>query len=231
MAQCKSRIRWVDAARAKEKKEIADILLMSIILPEFVKPIKSSNFNKSSVLPYGLSIKHIESAMKDFCEFINFVNTELYQKSMPTFESMMMQANFSSTVGEFMNSTIPKYCSTLAKNRYHNGHPDLVPNGRFENNSIQHSHEGIEIKASRYEKGWQGHNPESVWLMVFVFNSGRPMDVPGSIPFEFLAVYGAKLEEEDWQFAGRKEGSRRTITASVKNTGYQKMTENWIYRI
>lgn len=57
------------------------------------------------------------------------------------------------------------------------------------------------------------------------------MVTPGSIPFQFLAVYGAKLEEEDWQFAGRKEGSRRTITASVKNTGFQKMTENWIYKI
>lgn len=67
--------------------------------------------------------------------------------------------------------------------------------------------------------------------MVFVFNSGRPIDKSGSIPFQFLAVYGAKLEKEDWQFAGRKEGSRRTITASVKNTGFQKMAENWIYKI
>jgi hypothetical protein len=204
---------------------------MSIILPEFVVPIDRGNFNRDAILPYGLSISHIESAMNDFCDFIKFVNTELYKKSMPTFECMMMQANFSSTVGEFMNSTIPKYCNTLAKNKYHNGHPDLVPSGVFPNNSVQHSHEGIEIKASRYEKSWQGHNPESVWLMVFVFHSGRPMDIPGSIPFKFLAVYGAKLEEDDWQFAGRREGSRRTITASVKNSGFQKMARNWIYKI
>ena len=37
-----------------------------------------------------------------------------------------MPANFSSMVGEFMSATIPKYCKTLAKNTYHNGHPDLV---------------------------------------------------------------------------------------------------------
>ncbi len=43
-----------------------------------------------------------------------------------------MPANFSSMVGEFMSATIPKYCKTLAKNTYHNGHPDLVPAGKFE---------------------------------------------------------------------------------------------------
>ena len=47
--------------------------------------------------------------------------------------------------------------------------------GEIPENAAQHAGaDGIEVKASRYLRGWQGHNPEDVWLMVFVFESGRP---------------------------------------------------------
>ena len=98
---------------------------------------------------------------------------------------------------------------------------------------MQYTHEGIEIKASRYVKSWQGHNPEDTWLMVFVFDSNRPVDTwQGVAPraFGFLAVVGARLDKSDWQFAGRSPTSRRTITASVTGSGYEKMVANWIYR-
>lgn len=117
-----------------------------------------------------------------------------------------MPANFSSMVGEFIVGNIPKFCKTVVKNRYHNGHPDLLPAGRFPNDSAQHSDEGIEIKGSRYLKAWQGHNAENCWLMVFVFNSNRPRDAAESVrpyPFEFLMVVGAQLTKNDWKFAGR----------------------------
>jgi hypothetical protein len=197
---------------------------------QFVLPIDKTCFNKKVILPYGLKIEHINYAMNDFCNFLSFINKELHNNNMPIFEKLLMQANFSSIVGEFISTTIPKYCDDLAKNRYHNGHPDLIEKGKFLNDSIQHSHEGIEIKASRHEKGWQGHNPENTWLMVFVFDCSRPNDSVSYKPFHFKTVYGAKLEESDWQFAGRKEGSRRTITATVKTSGFEKMNNNWIYK-
>ena len=202
---------------------------MGIEIPQFILPVGKGKFNKNVILPYGLKTEHIRYAMDDFCNFLSLVNTELYKNKIAVLEKMLMQANFSSIVGEFMNTSIPKYCKSLTKNEYHNGHPDLIEKGKYDNDSIQHSHEGIEIKASRYGKGWQGHNPESVWLIVFVFQCNRPND-DLIIPFQFKAVYSAKLEESDWQFAGRNEGSRRTITASVKNTGFAKMSKNWIYK-
>ena len=62
----------------------------------------------------------------------------------------------------------------------------------YADHSLQHGTEGIEIKASRYSSGWQGHNPEEGWLMVIVFESNRPTDrakkVP-AIPFRFKSVY------------------------------------------
>jgi hypothetical protein len=97
----------------------------------------------------------------------------------------------------------------------------------YPGDAAQHVSEGIEMKASRYLRGWQGHNPEDVWLMVFVFDCNRPADlVPRSFRFEM--VVGAQLSKSDWIFSGRSTTSRRTITASVTDSGYQKMTANWI---
>jgi hypothetical protein len=100
----------------------------------------------------------------------------LATKGIQRLETLLMPANFSSIVSEFVIASIPKYCATLVKNRYHNGHPDLIPVNTFPDNRIQYAHEGIEVKASRYLRAWQGHNPEDVWLMVLVFESNRASD-------------------------------------------------------
>lgn len=195
--------------------------------------INKADFNQNANLPYGLEIEHIAAAMNDFADFIGFINGQLSTRKIERLETMLMPANFSSIVGEFMTSTIPKHCKTLVKNAYHNGHPDMIPSGHFLRDEIQHGTEGIEVKASRYLKSWQGHNAEDVWLMVFCFASGRPTDkVKGVLPapMKFALVCGAQLTKDDWLFAGRSETSRRTITASVTKSGYQKMMSNWIYR-
>lgn len=192
-------------------------------------PLRAEAFNPTSNLPYGLEVAHVHRAMLDFIDFLGFINTQLNTRGIQRLESMLMPANFSSMVGEFMASSIPRYCLGLAKNRYHNGHPDLVPARMFPNDAAQHSQHGVEIKASRYAKGWQGHNPEDVFLMVFVFDANRPKDIAPR-PFSFVKVLGAVLTRGDWLYSGRSETSRRTITASVIESGYRKLTENWIYR-
>lgn len=66
----------------------------------------------------------------------------------------------------------------------------------------------------------------------FVFDSNTSRDVAENIvpkPFSFRAVYAAKLKKKDWAFSGRSVTSRRTITASVTQSGVQKMKANWVY--
>jgi hypothetical protein len=209
-------------------------------LPQLCDP---SGFNPAAQLPYGCTTDHIRQAMDEFIEFLGFVNQQLATKGIQRLETLLMPANFSSMVGEFVIASIPKYCPTLAKNLYHNGHPDLIPAKRFPQNRVQYAQEGIEVKASRYQRGWQGHNAEEGWLMVLVFESNRPRDrlsdtgdvsesqpLVRPIPFRFMLVVCAQLEKSDWRFAGRSETSRRTITASVTDSGYQKMMANWIYK-
>ncbi|MCI0398313.1 MAG: hypothetical protein L0332_32330 [Chloroflexi bacterium] len=196
-------------------------------------PVESQFFNPACILPYGLKVEHIHQAMSDFVDFLGFINQQLHSRELPRLESFLMPANFSSMVGEFIGITIPKYCLDLVKNQYHNRHPDLIPRGIFPNNAVQYTSEGIEVKGSRHAAGWQGHNPESVWLMVFYFDSNSAADEAKGIPprpFRFRGVYGAKLEKEDWAFSERTATSRRTITASVTRSGAVKMKMNWIYQ-
>lgn len=195
--------------------------------------LNQKGFNPQCQLPYGLSASHVGHAMTEFLAFLGVINNSLVSKGIDPLESFLMPANFSSIVGEFMGATIPKYCRSLIRNRYHNGHPDLIPVGLYANNAVLHADQGIEIKASRHLRGWQGHNAEDVWLMVFVFDSGSPRDATKGLsfrPFRFIKVIGAKITKQDWNFSGRSPTSRRTITASVMRSGFEKMEANWLYR-
>jgi len=197
------------------------------------RPISPDGFNPEVELPFGLTTEHIRHAMDDFVKLIRVANVQLHSEGIQRLETILAPANFSGMVGDFMAVAIPNYCAGLARNMYHNGHPDMIPKGRFPNEAVQYAHEGIEIKASRYLAGWQGHNPENAWLMVFVFDSNRPTDtLRGIAPksFEFQMVAGAQIIEADWGVAGRREGGRRTPTAGVLRTGREKMLANWIYK-
>lgn len=197
------------------------------------EPVRIEHFNPRAVIPCGVTVEHLCAAMNDFIGFMQMVNVRLHENGTQRIEAMLMPANFSSMVGEFMSANLPKHSPGIVKNSYHNGHPDMLPAGRFLGNSLQHGTEGIEVKGSRYLRGWQGHNAEDTWLMVFMYDSSRPVDAGEGgrpwIPFRFLRVAGAQLTKADWNFSGRSETSRRTITASVNNSGYQKMMANWIY--
>jgi hypothetical protein len=202
--------------------------MAKLILPE--APEKD-RFNPAAKIPFGVTTEHIHAAMLDFNDFLTVIDTQLTVKGMNSIENTVMQANFSSMVGEFICARIPAHCKTVVKNCYHNGHPDILPAGKYPNSSAQHAgSDGIEVKASRYLNGWQGHNPENVWLMVFVFQSGREGPKKKAGGFKFLLVAGALLSESDWLFSGRSKTSRRTITASVTKAGAAKMMTNWIYK-
>jgi hypothetical protein len=119
-------------------------------------PLAKKGFNTRAILPYGGTVQGIAAAMQEFLNFLGLINSQLYKNQLPRLESICMPANFSSIVGEFMTVGSPKHCPSLVKNKYHNGHPDLIPAKTFPNDAVQHDHRGIEVKASRYLRGW--HN-------------------------------------------------------------------------
>ena len=96
---------------------------------------KLEDFNTNARIPFGVEAEHVFKAMVDFTDFLRTVDTELVRKKMARLEDMLMPANFSSIVGEFVTSNLPKHCLTIAKNSYHNGHPDLLPAGKYPGNA------------------------------------------------------------------------------------------------
>ena len=192
----------------------------------------AGQFNKRCVLPYGLNIRHIEKSMAEFLMAIKLVNKSLSKIKLEPLEVLLMPASFSGMVGEFMSRSIPRFCKTVVKNTYHNGHPDMIPAKTFKGDSVQYAKSGIEIKASRYDRGWQGHNPEEVFILIFIFEKEGLEDLiflKKKKNFRFKMVLGAKLKLSDWKYSGRAPGSRRTPTASITHQGREKLLKNWIY--
>ena len=195
------------------------------------EPPEKNGFNPKATIPFGITTEHLYESMKEFTGFLEFIDTQLRAQDMARFEDILMAANFSSMVGEFMSRTIPKYCKTVVRNKYRSGHPDILPAGKYPNDSAKHAgSDGIEIKASRYLKSWQARKAEDVWLMMFVFQSGRVNPrVTEQAGFKFLIVAGGLLTKDDWPAKG-SESAQTTIGESVSSTGAQKIMANWIYK-
>ena len=196
------------------------------------EPPDENGFNSKAIIPFGLTTEHIYQAMTDFTDFMRFIDNDLASQRIARFEDLLTTSNFSSMVSKFMSATIPKYCRTVVKNNYHNGHPDILPAGTYPSDSIRSAGaQGIEIKASRYLKHWQGHPGEDSWLMMFVFQSGRlNPKVTEQAGFKFLIVAGGLLSKNDGPYAGTSGAGLTMVTQSVTKTAAQKIMANWIYK-
>ena len=100
------------------------------------RPISHDCFNPEAVLPFGLTAEHIYQSMNDFTKLIRVANVQLHGEGIKRLETILAPANFSGMVGDFMAAAIPNYCAGLARNMYHNGHPDMIPKGRFPNEAV-----------------------------------------------------------------------------------------------
>jgi hypothetical protein len=196
--------------------------------PEAPEP---DGFNPHATIPFGVTTEHLYQSMKEFTTFVQFIDAQLRAQAMARFEDILMAANFNSMVGEFLARTIPKYCRSVVKNNRHNGHPDILPAGKYPNDAAPHAGtDGIEIRASRYLKSWQAHKAEDMWLMMFVFQSGRvnPKETE-QVGFKFLIVAGGLLTKSDWP-TRKSEASHGIHEESVTTSAAERLMSNWIYK-
>jgi hypothetical protein len=195
-------------------------------MPRFIdRPnLHPRGFDHDLELPYGLHVSEVRAALEDIYDFLHNVNRFLTEKGWDRLEETLMGATFSGTISELVVQSMSKQSATLVKNRYHNGRPDLLPRKVYEGDSVLRGEEGIEVKASRAASGWQGHNIETGWIMIFQYEidlTSEPMETRE--PTRFVRVFLGHLGEEDWAFSGRAEGSRRTITASIRRSALEKL--------
>lgn len=186
--------------------------------------------NHKVVLPYGLKVDEVVTEVSETHRLLGKMNEFLIQNGFERLESLLLGNSLSGIVSEFLVKSIAKASATLVANTKVGGYPDLLPKERYGSAAVLKGDAGIEVKASIQRGGWQGHNPEDCWLMLFRYTAGAS-DGEQWVSLRFTEILCAELRKDDWSYSGRKGDSRRTPTASVTASGVEKLRANFIYRL
>ena len=186
--------------------------------------------NRRVLLPYGLRVDEVEEGVAETYRLFHGLNDFFIRSGFRPLEELLLGNSLSGIISEFLVKNIARASQTLHANVKVGGHPDLLPKGHYSSNLVLKGDEGIEVKSSIQRGGWQGHNPEDCWLMLFRYAIGEQAGGE-SIPLTFVEILCAKLERADWSFSGRKGASRRTPTASITAAGVEKLRANFLYRL
>ena len=190
----------------------------------------TGEFNKAAVLPYELRLKDFEMAMQDVYDFFYDVNLLLLGKGLHRMDDMLRPAAMSGMVSDMVTASMAKHTRTLVENRHFNGHPDLIVQGRYSQNSVQSGEHGIEIKSTRKAGGAvDTHGARAQWMCVFVYVTDHDTEpAEARQPMRFTEVYLAAVTIDD--FRSNARGALGTRTATLDRAGIQKLRANWIYR-
>ena len=190
-----------------------------------------SAFNPKAILPYQLRISDFEIAMQDVYDFFFDVNTNLVNRGLQRLDDMLRPANMSGMISDMLTASAGKHSRSLVHNSYHNGHPDLIVNGRYPNNSVKSGNEGVEIKTTRKAGGAvDTHGARDQWMCVFVYKVDTESEPAfGRQPMTFTGVYLHQVVESD--FRKNPRGELGTRTATLAREGIKKLRENWVYKV
>jgi len=186
--------------------------------------------NRRVTLPYGLTVPEVEQAVAETYRLFHGLNDYLIESGFRPLEELLLGNSLSGIISEFLVKNIARTSASLEANSKVGGHPDLLPKGHYSSNAVLKGEEGIEVKSSIQKGGWQGHNPEDCWLMVFRYAVGE-QGKGELVPLTFVEILCAKLTKADWSFSGRKGASRRTPTASITTEGVERLRSNFLYRL
>ncbi len=186
-------------------------------------------------LPYGMTADGTVAGINEIYAYLHALNRASIDHGYPRLVDLMQPAGFSGLLSQLLAHAIARQFANAAPglvvNQFPNGWPDLVPRALYATDAIQHGDEGVEVKVSRFQTSWQGHNPERGWIMIAQVSVDRETQpVYDRVPTTFERLMLARLELGDWTFAGRGSRSRRTPTASINQTGREKLLRGIVYR-
>ncbi len=193
--------------------------------------VKSDFVASRAKLPYGLQVDEVIDAVRKTYGLLYGINNFLLGRDVPRLEDLMLGNSFSGLLSEILVKNLSDCSKNLIRNLKVGGHPDLIKPGVYEGDSVLRASRGIEVKTSKQKGGWQGHNPEDCWILIFRYALGKPDDERQVfLPTEFVQVLAAYTTKSDWSFSGRSGASRRTITASLTRGGVLKLRRNPVYQ-
>ena len=188
-------------------------------------------FNQNVTLPFQLRLKDFELAMQDVYDFFYDVNTLLTSKGLQRLDDMLRPANMSGLLSDMLTASLAKHSRTLVQNRYFNGHPDLLVQGIYPNDSIKSGTEGVEIKSTRKVGGAvDTHGAREQWMCVFVYNTdAETQPTVNRKPMKFAEIFLGHVTLED--FRKNPRGELGTKTATLDRNGIAKLRQNWVYEL
>jgi hypothetical protein len=190
-----------------------------------------SRFNPDVILPFELRLQDFESAMQDVYDFFYDVNVLLISKGLQRLDDMLRPAIMSGVLSDMIAASLAKHSRTLVQNRYFNGHPDLIVQGRYPNDAIQAGSDGVEIKTTRKSGGAvDTHGARDQWMCVFVYEIDNLTEpAVQRRPMSFREIYLGQVSIAD--FRRNPRGELGTRTATLDRHGIAKLRTNWVYRL
>lgn len=187
-------------------------------------------FNRDLTLPYELRLPDFEIAMQDVYDFFFDVNNLLLSKGLQRLDDMLRPAIMSGVLSDMMTASLATHSRTLVQNEYFNGHPDLIVNGVYPNNSIQSGEQGVEIKTTKKVGGAVDmHGAREQWLCVFVYDVDDETEpAVDRRAMTFREVYLGHVTPDDFRRNPRR-GELGTRTATLDRGGLEVFRENWVY--
>lgn len=191
---------------------------------------KPENFNRSAELPFQLRLEDFEIALQDVYDLFFDVNTGLLEKGLERLDDFLRPAIMSGLLSDLLTASLAKHSRVLRQNNYFNGHPDLVVQGIYPNDSVKAGTEGVEIKTTRKTGGAvDTHGARNQWMAVFVYSIDNVTEpARNREPMSFTEIYLAQVSVED--FRKNPRGELGTRTATLHREGIVKLRQNWIYK-
>ncbi len=191
--------------------------------------VDKSKFNPDAKLPYQLRLADFEIAMQDVYDFFFDVNKLLLDRGLHRLDDMLRPAAMSGMISDMLTASMAKHARSLVENRHFNGHPDLIVQGRYANNTVKAGTDGVEIKSTRKKGGAvDTHGAREQYMCVFVYTTDHETEPAiARRPMKFIEVYLAHVTAKD--FRKNSRGELGTRTATLDRNGVKKLRENWIY--
>ena len=190
-----------------------------------------TKFNPNAVLPYELRLLDFQTAMQDVYDFFRDVNALLTKKGLRRLDDMLRPAIMSGVLSDMLTASLASHARVLTENRFFNGHPDLVVQGVYVDNSVKAGTEGVEIKTTRKSGGAvDTHGAREQWMCVFVYDVDT-ISEPASKrrAMSFTEVYLGQVTVDD--FRRNPRGELGTRTATLHKEGIRKLRRNWVYKL
>ena len=191
--------------------------------------VDHDRFNHSLSLPFELRLQDFQIAIQDVYDFFYDVNTHLTGKGLQRLDDMLRPAIMSGILSDMLTASMAKHSRTLTENRYHNGHPDLIVQGIYPDNSVKSGSEGVEVKTTRKAGGAvDTHGARDQWMCVFVYRVDTASEpARDREPMTFTEVYLGQVTIDDFRRNPRSELG--TKTATLHKEGIRGFRESWVY--